>query len=433
MDMLNATAGEIAAAVNRGELTAQQVCAHFLDRIEAFEPTIQAFAFLDTEDAKRQARDIDARAHKGPLAGVPVGVKDIYDTADMPTEFFSSIYAGNRPSRDAAVVALLRAAGAIVIGKTHTTEFAYMHTGPTRNPHDLSRTPGSSSAGSGAGMAAGFFPLALGSQTAGSLLKPASFCGVFAYKPTARLVSLEGVKPLAPSFDTVGWYGRSVDDLALVAHALLPNFPSAPEAPPRLRLAFANTPKLADVAPALREQFASVRAKLVAAGHSVDELALPEGFGGLYEHHRIVNDSEGARSLAHERLNAFDQLSEDVRAMMVRADAISWDMELSARQSIAALAEIIEPTVAGYDAVLDLSTGVTALSGLGTTGPSDFIKAWMCFGLPQVSLPAMSDADGLPFGLQLVTSRYRDACLLGVARAVALALDCPRLTPARLG
>ncbi len=199
-----ADAHSIAEQVRTARLSPGVVAEHFLTQIDAREAAIQAFAAHDPQCVRKQAQGLSSPRLNGVLAGVPVGIKDIIDTCDHPTGFYSPIYSNNWPSRDAHVVALLRQAGAVIMGKTHTTEFAYMKTGPTRNPHDLRRTPGSSSAGSAAGMAAGLFALALGTQTAGSLLKPASYCGLYAFKPSHGLVSLEGVKPLAPSFDTLG-------------------------------------------------------------------------------------------------------------------------------------------------------------------------------------------------------------------------------------
>ena len=222
-----ADAHSIAEQVRTARLSPGRVAEHFLTQASARESAIQAFVALDPQVVRKQAQGLSSPGINGLLAGVPIGVKDIIDTRDHPTGFYSPIYDNNWPSRDAHVVALLRQAGAVIMGKTHTTEFAYMHTGPTRNPVDLSRTPGSSSAGSAAGMAAGFFPVALGTQTAGSLLKPAAYCGLYAFKPSYGLVSLEGVKPLAPSFDTMGWYGRSVRDLGLVAQVLIPGLPHA--------------------------------------------------------------------------------------------------------------------------------------------------------------------------------------------------------------
>jgi len=206
-DHLDATT--IAEGVHSGAFDIVEVVEYFLSQIERHEPAVHALVSFHPDLARTRATQLALTGTGGGLAGIPLGVKDIFDTVDYPTEFFSPLYSGNRPSKDAYVVAMLRRAGSVLMGKTHTTEFAFMHTGPTRNPHDLKRTPGSSSAGSAAGVAANFFPLALGTQTAGSLIKPAAYCGIYGFKPTFGIVFLEGVKPLAPSFDTVGWYGRS--------------------------------------------------------------------------------------------------------------------------------------------------------------------------------------------------------------------------------
>jgi Asp-tRNA(Asn)/Glu-tRNA(Gln) amidotransferase A subunit family amidase len=418
MDLNTATASQIVAAAARGSITAEAVAAHFLTRISEHEPAIQAFASFDADAVRAQASNADASEVKGPLHGLCLGVKDIYDTADHPTRYFSPIYAHHRPSRDAAVVALLRAAGAIVMGKTATTEFAYMHTGPTRNPHDPGRTPGSSSAGSGAGMAAGFFTAALGTQTAGSLLKPGSFCGAFAYKPTFGLVSMEGIKPLAPSFDTAGWYGRGVDDLILLARVLIPAL--VPESPrERLRLAVVRAPHTERTNPDVVEALGRACQRLREAGHGVDELAMPEGFEVSYADHAFINDVEGTRSLLVERRGAPEMLSPEITAMMARADAVSWQEEQRVRTRFSGLRDAVEPLVVGYDAVLDLATQNPAPLGLAGTGPSDAIKAWSGFGFPQVGLPALASAEGLPVGLQLFAARYRDARLLMAAERVA--------------
>ena|ERR1700720_3879258 len=184
----------LVSAVRNGEMSPKEVCEEFIKRIKDAETKIHAFAHFNEEAVLRQAGAIEARGKKGRLAGLPMGVKDVFDTADYPTEYNLPIYRGHRPARDCSVVARLKAEGAVLVGKTETSEFAFMRTGPTRSPHRLERTPGSSSAGSGAGMAAGFFPAALGTQTAGSLIEPASYCGSFAYKPSFGLTSLEGVK-----------------------------------------------------------------------------------------------------------------------------------------------------------------------------------------------------------------------------------------------
>jgi Asp-tRNA(Asn)/Glu-tRNA(Gln) amidotransferase A subunit family amidase len=352
------------------------------------------------------------------LAGVPVGVKDNYDTVDHPTAFYSPIYEDNRPSRDAQVVSLLRQAGALIMGKTHTTEFAYMHTGPTRNPQDSRRTPGSSSAGSAAGLAAGFFPIALGTQTAGSLIKPAAYCGVHAFKPSYGLVSLEGVKPLAPSFDTAGWFGRSVRDLSLIAQVLIPGFPARPAESPLRSLGFCRTARWdqvdKDVALALEAAMDTLRA----AGHRVSEVVLPEAFARVFDDHLLINDCEGARSLAAEFNRHPDKMSMEILDMFARAERTSWEQESAAKRRLAQLAPVLEEIFSPFDAVLGASCGIVAPLGLGATGPSDFIKFWMAFGLPQVNIPLVRKAAELPVGLQVIGGFRNDSLLLSVAEQV---------------
>lgn len=418
MKHLDAT--EIAEAVRSGATTPALVAGHFLERIGLDEPDVRAFVSFDAEVVRKQAKQLEGCA--GLLAGVPVGIKDIFDTADHPTEFYSPIYRGNRPSRDAHVVTLLRQAGAIIMGKTHTTEFAYMHTGPTRNPLDLSRTPGSSSAGSAAGMAAGFFPLALGTQTAGSLLKPAAYCGLLAFKPSFGLVSLEGVKPLAPSFDTVGWYGRSVRDLERVARVLIPGFPALETVNRPLRLGFCRTARWPDVQPAVASAIECAVARLGSKGHLVTEIVLPNTFDGVFDDHQVINDCEGARSLAKEFQSHPELLSASALAMIERAKATSWDQESAAKARLAQLAPQLAQICQPFDAMLSVSCGMLAPQGLETTGPSDFIKFWGAFGLPQAGVPLSRGEGELPVGLQVVGAFRGDASLLGTTQVIVNAL-----------
>ncbi|MBT2375652.1 amidase [Pseudomonas fluorescens] len=415
MNHLDATA--IAEAVRSGATTAAVVAEHFLGQIERHEPVIQAFASFDPQAVRQQLRSTD-----GPLAGVPVGIKDIFDTADHPTEFYSPIYQGNRPSRDAHVVALLRLAGAVIIGKTHTTEFAYMHTGPTRNPRDLSRTPGSSSAGSAAGMAAGFFPLALGTQTAGSLLKPAAYCGLYAFKPSLGLVSLEGVKPLAPSFDTVGWYGRSVRDLERLARVLIPGFPPVEPVERPLNLGFYRTDRWQDVDPVVAKAIEQAINLLASKGHQISEVTLPEAFAGVFDDHQLINDCEGARSLAKEFQAHPELLSDSTLAMFERAKVTTWEQESAAKARLTKLAPLLTQICRPFDGVLSVSCGMLAPTGLASTGPSDFIKFWGAFGWPQMNIPLWSGEGELPVGLQVVGAFRDDAQLLRVAHAISQGL-----------
>ncbi|MCO8313850.1 amidase [Pseudomonas mandelii] len=413
-------ATSLSEAVINGDTTAAVIAEIFLQRIQAQEPDIQAFVSFDA----RQVRDDAAQNNdRGLLAGVPVGIKDIFDTAVYPTQFHSPIYSGHQPSRDAHVVTLLRQAGALIMGKTHTTEFAYMHTGPTRNPHDLARTPGSSSAGSAAGMAAGFFALALGTQTAGSLLKPASYCGLFAFKPSLGLVSLEGVKPLAPSFDTVGWYGQSARDLHLVARVLIPGF-LVPEVERRpLQLGFCRTSRWDQVDPEVARALEQAVDQLRSAGHHVSEVPLPDEFAGVFDDHQLINDCEGARSLAKEFQRHRAQLSPSTQAMFERAAATTWEQESAAKARLANLAPRLNELCQPFDAMLGATCGMVAPVGLGSTGPSDFIKFWGAFGWPQVNIPLIRAQAMLPIGLQIIGRFRDDARLLRTAEHIAADLQ----------
>ncbi|MBK3467492.1 amidase [Pseudomonas sp. MF6776] len=413
-----ADATAISEMVRADVVSAEAVAEHFLGCVEAGERSINAFVSFDPDAVRSQTRQLKNGNAKGLLAGVPVGIKDVYDTVDHPTRFYSPIYEQNRPSRDAHVVALLRQAGAVIMGKTHTTEFAYMHTGPTRNPHDLARTPGSSSAGSAAGMAAGFFPLALGTQTAGSLIKPAAYCGLYAFKPSYGLVSLEGVKPLAPSFDTVGWYGRSVRDLEVMARVLIPGFPQPAHERHACSFGFCRTARWDQVDEDVARSLEAAVQELRSAGHQVNEVLLPEEFAGVFDDHLLINDCEGARSLSKELQMHPDKLSEELLAMIERARLTTWEQESAAKKRLAKLATVLESIFQPFDAVLGASCGIVAPLGLEATGPSDFSKFWMAFGLPQINLPLVRNAGALPVGLQMIGGFRDDSNLLRAAEQV---------------
>ncbi|MGC5704143.1 amidase [Pseudomonas sp. NFXW11] len=418
----NADATAISELVRSDAVSPETVSEHFLECIESREPTIKAFASFDPNWVRTQAGQLTKAQAKGLLAGVPVGIKDNYDTADHPTRFYSWIYDDNCPTRDAHVVSLLRLAGAVVMGKTHTTEFAYMHTGPTRNPHDLDRTPGSSSAGSAAGMAAGFFPIALGTQTAGSLIKPASYCGLYAFKPSYGLVSLEGVKPLAPSFDTVGWYGRSVRDLDLMAQVLIPGFPEGTDERHLRSFGFCRTARWDQVDENVAMSLEAAVQALRSAGHQVTEVRLPEEFSTVFDDHLLINDCEGARSFSKELQMHPDKLSVEFLAMIERARSTTWEQESAAKRRLAKLAPVLEEIFKPFDAILGASCGIVAPLGLEATGPSDFIKFWMAFGLPQVNIPLLRNNGALPVGLQMIGGFRSDRALLIAAEQVAAVL-----------
>ncbi|WP_341487685.1 amidase [Pararhizobium sp. A13] len=413
----------IALEVGAGRLTARSVAEDFIARTLMKEPDIQAFAAFNHELVVEQADRIDRSPEKGLLAGVPIGVKDIFDTVDWTTEFNSPIYRNNRPSRDANAVALLRQAGAVVMGKTATAEFAFMHTGPTRNPHDLSRTPGSSSAGSAAGLAAGLFAGALGTQTAGSLIKPASYCGLYAYKPSQNLVSLEGVKPLAPSFDTVGWYGASARDLSLIARVLIQGLPKYVAPNQRLKLGFCKTPYWGLADPDVRQAIEATAFSLAVRGHDVDELVLPSAFEAVAHDHQIINDCEGARALHKEQAASAKSMSPQLAEMFERASTTSWENEVTTRNRLGLLVSVLHATIEPYDAVIAPSCAHVAPVGLAATGTSDFIRLWTAFGLPQANIPLMRRDGELPIGLQVIGSAFSDVKLLHCVEILSAILN----------
>jgi Asp-tRNA(Asn)/Glu-tRNA(Gln) amidotransferase A subunit family amidase len=410
-----------------GEVSAREVSLDFIKCIKGLETRIHAFAQFDATAVLRQADAIDALADKGRLAGLPIGIKDIFDTFDLPTEYNSRIYKGHQPSRDSSVVARLRAEGAVVIGKTATAEFAFMHTGPTRNPHGLNRTPGSSSAGSAAGMAAGFFPIALGTQTAGSLIKPASYCGSFAYKPSFGLVSLEGVKPLAPSLDTIGWFGRSVDDLRLIAEVLLgEDLRSTPLVTSPLRLVVAKTDFWDDADTDAKEVLNQAVEALKRRGHICEDISVPFNFHGLAAAHKVVNDKEGSRSLAYELTSHRSLISDSILQMQESALQLTYSKEEQARNYIGIATREMDRFMESHDAVVTLSAAYEAPQGLESTGTSDFIKTWNALGMPQINIPIAFGRNAMPIGLQLIGQRGSDSRVLEVAHFISQNLGVER-------
>lgn len=403
-------AREIARQVAAGALRPLDLAEALLARIAEREPLVQAWAHLDPGAAREEA----AAAGRGPLAGVPLGVKDIIDTARLPTECGSPLYAGRLAGLDAAGVALAREAGAWVLGKTVTTEFACFQPNKTRNPHDPERTPGGSSSGSAAAVAAGMVPLAFGTQTVGSILRPASFCGVVGYKPTRGLLPLAGVKALAQGLDTLGFFGRSVDCVALATGALtgrrdLIEGPRLEHAP---RLGWCRTPQWPGLDPAAATILEAAVAEL---GVTVTEVALPAGFERLVEVQNRVFAYEAARCLAHERRIGGERLSAALRAVLDEGLALApadYDAALAeAEAARAALPAVFE----GLDALLCPAAPGEAPLGLARTGDPLFNRLWTLLGVPAVSVPGLSGPAGLPLGIQVVAPPRADARCLAAA------------------
>lgn len=433
MDLCEMSALSASAAIRAGEITSEALVRACLDRIAETEERIKAWTYLDPEYALEQARDADRRLRRGvasgALHGIPVGVKDIFDTADMPTENGTVIHTGRRPAEDATAVARLRQAGAVIMGKTVTTELAVFAPGKTTNPHDAARTPGGSSSGSAAAVAAGMVPLALGTQTNGSVLRPASYCGVYGYKPTHGSISRHGVLMQSRILDQVGVFARTVEDAALAAGTLSGYDGRDPDvkrdggpdlggdwdaktaAPPRL--AFVKTPLWENAAERTREAFTALCGRL---GDSVREVALPRIFDQAVQWHRTIMESDLAVSYEAEYDEGRGPLSAVLREMIARGHHYTAVEYNKARAAIAVLNRELATIFAGFDAIVTPATAAEAPRGLESTGSPMFCTIWTLCGVPAISLPILEGEEGMPLGAQLVAARGADRSLLRTAR-----------------
>jgi Asp-tRNA(Asn)/Glu-tRNA(Gln) amidotransferase A subunit family amidase len=417
-------AAEAARRIAAGELSSAALVAACLDRMGEREDALGAWVHVDPDAALATARERDAApAPVGPLHGVPVGVKDIVDTADLPTELGTPIHAGRRPKRDAACVARLRAAGAVVIGKTVTTELAYFRPGKTRNPAAPDRTPGGSSSGSAAAVADRQVPVAIGSQTAGSVIRPAAYCGTLGFKPTRGLVDLAGVKALSGELDTLGWFARELDDLELLGAVLADAWPEAPsprDDPDPPAVAFARTPWWERADDDGRRAVEDAARRLSAGGARVRELELPACFAPLPEAQERLMAFDMARSLADEHEHHGADLSDVLRAFLERGQAIGHE---EAERAVALgaecrtlLATLLEP---GETLLVPAVTGEPPPLAGGTTGDPLFCRAWTMLGVPALAVPAGAGPSGAPIGVQLVAPAGADAALVAAGARAA--------------
>lgn len=432
-DLSALTATQAAAEIASGAVSSEEVTRACLDRIEAVEDTVQAFAHLDSELALTQARETDEWRRSGrpvgPLHGVPVAVKDIIETADWPTECGSPLLAGRRPRTDATVVSKLRAAGAVIVGKTVTTEFAYFSPGKTRNPRDPERTPGGSSSGSAAAVAAGMVPIALGSQTNGSIIRPAAFCGVFAMKPTHGLVSRAGVLPLSRTLDHIGPFARSIEDIALALDAIAGFDAGDPDTRPLAarnfrqtaaedfgldpRLAFVKTPVWDKADADTREAFEDLAKELGEACFSYD---FPEHYAAAWSAHRAIMATEMAHNLGKLTDQGGDKVSKQFH------DLIAEGRKVSATRYLEALAEGRAMRAAVEELFQQECTAIITPAARGVapkgeaTGDPAFCTLWSLLGLPAITLPLFTGEDDMPLGVQLVGAPGDDARLLRTAQ-----------------
>jgi Asp-tRNA(Asn)/Glu-tRNA(Gln) amidotransferase A subunit family amidase len=411
---------DLARRIEAGALTPRAVVEMCAEAIAAREGVIGAFTALDVEAARRTADSLASR----PLHGLPVGIKDIFDTADFPTAYGSPIYAGHRPKSDAAMVMAVRRAGGVILGKTVTTEFASLQPAATRNPRNPAHTPGGSSSGSAAAIAAGMLPIAFGTQTGGSVIRPAAYCGVAGYKPSFRLLPTVGIKTFSWSLDTVGVFGASVEDVAFTAAATTGRdlrVDAATFNPPTIALV--RTHHWSEATPDMQAAVERAARVAEAAGARVTELVLPEIFENAIRCHGIVQDHEAFRALAYEYDTHRDRLGPILAEQLGKAAAITTDQYDEARRSTRRARQTFADLMAKTDVILTPSATGAAPHGLGATGKPTFNRLWTLLGPPCVNVPGLADGNGLPLGVQIVGRFARDKVALEAARFVETVLS----------
>jgi Asp-tRNA(Asn)/Glu-tRNA(Gln) amidotransferase A subunit family amidase len=418
------SAREIAAGVLSGAFSALDVVEACLARIAEREPDVGAWVHLDPEHARAQARAVDSVREKGPLAGVPFGVKDVIDTHDMPTGMGSPIYDGHRPPADATCVAQVRQAGAVILGKTVTCEFAGLTPRATRNPHDPARTPGGSSSGSGAAVADLMAAAAFGTQTGGSVIRPSSYCGIVGFKPGFDTYSLKGVFPAAESLDTLGLHARTVDDIALL-DAVLARRPET--ALPPLEgghvIGLCRTWMWDSAQPETRAAVQEAATALAAAGIEVREVELPPDFERLGAMRAAINNWERAFAMGDEWRRFPDRLSEQMRATVSAGLAMERAEYDAALVQMGLCRALTEHAFAGCDVLLTPAVDGEAPVGLAATGSPQFQALWTMLHVPTITLPTHRGPNGMPVGIQLVGRPRGDLRLLAIAAGVAETLS----------
>ena len=435
---LSATAAN--GKIRGGEITSEELVRACLERIDQTDGEIGAWAHLDPDYALEQARARDTErqrgAPQGPLHGIPVGIKDIVDTADFPTEYGTPLHGGRTPSTDATLVARLREAGAVILGKTVTTELAVYSPGKTTNPHDTAHTPGGSSSGSAAAVASAMVPLSVGTQTNGSVIRPASFCGVFGFKPTHGLISRAGVLRQSPPLDTVGVFARSLDDIALISEVLMAFDARDPDMRPRARAKIAETlaeappvePRLAFVRTPVWDQAAdstkdAMRELIEHLGEHVDVVDLPAQFDDAHEAHRQIMNADLAMNFAAEYADGEGVMSTVLREMIEDGQQVLATEYNTALARAGELNGTLDAIFEQYDAILTPSAPGEAPKGLETTGSPAFCTIWTLCGTPALNLPSLVGPKGLPLGVQLVSQKNDDARLFRTARWILDSLE----------
>jgi len=407
---------DLARRVEAGELTPEAVVDLCGAAIAAREDEVGAFTHLDLDGARKHAHKNAGPLSAGPLRGLAVGMKDIYDTADMPTEYGSAAYKGNQPPGDAAAVSMVRRAGGLILGKTVTTEFAHMQPGKTRNPVNLAHTPGGSSSGSAAAVAAGMVPIATGSQTGGSVIRPAAYCGIAGFKPSYKLLPTIGMKCFSWSLDTVGLFAAGVADVAFATAAIsgrdLRVDRATPSAP---RIAFVRTHIFAEASPDMQNAVEQAAQALAKAGASVKETALPPILEDAWRAHPVIQWYEACRALAFEYDHRRELIGPFIRDHLAEGASVTHDAYDGARRTVKRARQALADLMSEYDAILTPSAPGAAPYGLGSTGQAIFNRLWTLMGTPCVSVPGLADGTGLPLGVQIVGRFGRDRSALEAA------------------
>lgn len=418
-------ASTLVAQVKAGHLSAAEIAESVIERIEARDSDVQAWAYFDPDLVRARAAELDAMPLKGPLHGVPVAIKDVFNTKDMPTAHNSARYAGSHPGVDAAAVDILRAAGAIIVGKTVTTEFAAtLRGGKTRNPHDLARTPGGSSSGSAAAVADFQSTLALGTQTGGSTIRPASFNGVFALKPTWNSISREGFKMGTISADTVGLYARSAADLALLADVFELDAPESilPTTLAGARVAFCRTPHWNQASPEVRRAMAEAEASLALAGAVVTEMTLPPVFDEFAEAQKRIGARETRSTFLNEYRNT-PGLHDEFRARVENRTGQLPAETRAAYRLVDRCRGLFDDVAAQYDIIVAPSAAGEAPLGTDFTGNASFNSLWTLLHVPVCNVPGFAGPSGMPVGLSLIGREYDDRKVIAMAALAAAAFS----------
>lgn len=417
-------AATLASQTLSGKLKVEDVAKAVIARVRERDDDVRAWAHFDADAVMAEARRLDGLSERGPLHGVPVGVKDVIATKDMPTAHNTARYEGSRPGVDAACIDMLRSAGALIVGKTVTTEFATtVRGGKTRNPHALDRTPGGSSSGSGASVADFQATIALGTQTGGSTIRPASFCGVYGWKPTWNSISREGLKMYSATCDTLGLYARSADDLDLLAQTFRLEAADSPvESLAGVRIGICRSPAWHKAEPQTEATLAAGIAALTQAGAILVDLDLPDLFDGLPDAHRKILRREGRSAFLNEYV-ATPDLHEDFKAIVENRDNYSVADTRNAYRTADACRALFDDIASGYDVVLTPSTIGEAPLGIDRTGDASFNSMWTLLQVPVVNVPGLTGLNGLPTGLSLTGRRYDDRKVIAHAKLVGLAFS----------